>query len=99
MFYSSILLVRNFILSEVKQRSFDMEMVKGSEDDLASFNREELKTLFHRINTRLAKGLLNGANLNDQQENIRMLSKISEELNRRKNFPGTNRNPEGLIRS
>jgi hypothetical protein len=76
-----------------------MEIVKGSEDDLASLNKEELKTLFQRINTRLAKGLLNGTNLNDQQENIRMLNKISEELNRRKVFPGTNRSPEGIIHS
>ena len=64
-----------------------METVKGGEADLASLNKEELKLLFQKINARLSKGLLSGANLEDQQENIRMLNEISEELNRRKAFP------------
>lgn len=76
-----------------------MEIVKRSEGDLASLNKEELKLLFQKINAWLSKGLLSGANLEDQQENIRMLNKISEELNRRKAFPHTVRSSEETIRS
>jgi hypothetical protein len=75
-----------------------MTTARSSEEDLTSLNQEELKSLYHQINTRLAKGLLNGASLEDQQENIRMLNKISEELNRRKGFSGTIRNTEETIR-
>jgi hypothetical protein len=74
-----------------------MATVKSSENDLASLNKEELKSLYHQINTKLAKGLLNGANLQDQQENIVMLNKISEELNRRKGFSGSILNSEETI--
>jgi hypothetical protein len=73
-----------------------MATVKSSENDLASLNKEELKSLYQTINTRLAKGLLNGANLQDQQENIVMLNKISEELNRRKGFSGSILNEETI---
>ena len=66
-----------------------METVTGGEEDLVSLNNEELKSLYHKINTRLAKNLLNGAGLEDQQDNIRMLNKISEELNRRKDLSCT----------
>lgn len=76
-----------------------MATVKSSENDLASLNKEELKSLYQTINTRLAKGLLNGANLEDQQENIRMLNKIAEELNRRKGFSGSIHNSEEAVRS
>ncbi|HTM91634.1 MAG TPA: hypothetical protein VL095_04405 [Flavisolibacter sp.] len=75
-----------------------MTTARSSEEDLTSLNQEELKSLYHKINTRLAKGLLNGASLEDQQENIRMLNKIAEELNRRKGFSGTIRNAEETIR-
>ena len=76
-----------------------MATVKSSEGDLASLNKEELKSLYQTIKTSLAKGLLNGANLEDQQENIRMLNKISEELNRRKGFSGIIRNSEETMGS
>lgn len=76
-----------------------MATVKSSEGDLASLNREELKSLYQTINTSLAKGLLNGANLEDQQENIRMLNKISEELNRRKGFSGSIHSSEEAVKS
>lgn len=66
-----------------------METVKGSGEDLASLNKEELKLLFQKINAMLSKGLLSGAHLEDQEENIRTLNEISEELNRRKAFPVT----------
>ncbi|MBO9682069.1 MAG: hypothetical protein J7502_05280 [Flavisolibacter sp.] len=75
-----------------------MTTARSSEEDLTFLNKEELKSLYHKINTKLAKGLLNGANLEDQQENIRMLNKIAEELNRRKDFSGTVRNSEETIR-
>lgn len=76
-----------------------MATVKSSEDDLASLNKEELKSLYHRINSKLAKGLLNGANLEEQKDNIRMLNKIAEELNRRKGFTGPVQNFEDAIQS
>jgi hypothetical protein len=76
-----------------------MATVKSSEDDLASLNKEELKSLYHRINSKLAKGLLNGANLEEQKDNIRMLNKISEELNRRKGFTGAVHNSGEAIQS
>lgn len=66
-----------------------MERSKSdSKQDLASYNSEELKTLYYKVNTCLAKNLLHGASLENQKENIRMLNKISAELNRRKGFSG-----------
>lgn len=76
-----------------------METVKGSEEDLGALNKEELKLLFQKINVKLSKSLLSGAHLEDQQENIRMLNNISEELNRRKAFPLAVHNSEETIRS
>jgi hypothetical protein len=76
-----------------------MATIKSSENDLASLNKEELQSLYQTINTRLAKGLLNGANLEDQQENIKMLNKIAEELNRRKGFSGSIHNSEEAVQS
>jgi hypothetical protein len=67
----------------------NMETVLASgESDLASLNSEELKRSYHSINTRLAKNLLGGASFRDQENDIRMLNKISAELNRRKAFSG-----------
>lgn len=76
-----------------------MATARNSEYDLISLNKEELKSLYYNINTRLAKGLLSGAALDEQQDNIRMLNKISEELNRRKGFSGLVHNSEETIRS
>jgi hypothetical protein len=77
-----------------------MEKAIGDrEQDLASFNNEELKSFYHKVNTRLAKSLLNGASLEDQQENIKMLNEISGELNRRKGFSGPVHSSEELLRS
>jgi len=64
-----------------------MELLTGDgEPDLASYNSEELKLSYQRINSSLARNLLNGASLGDQEHNIRMLNKISGELNRRKSL-------------
>lgn len=76
-----------------------MATARNSEYDLISLNKEELKSLYYNINTRFAKGLLSGAALDEQQDNIRMLNKISEELNRRKGFSGLVHNSEETIRS
>jgi hypothetical protein len=76
-----------------------MATTRNREYDLTSLNKEELKSLYHKINTRLSKGLLSGAALEEQQENIRMLNKISKELNRRKGFTGPVHNSEEAIRS
>ena len=67
-----------------------MEHLMGDgEQDLASFNIDELKQSYQKINTTFARNLLNGASLQDQQLNISMLNKISGELNRRKAFSAT----------
>jgi hypothetical protein len=76
-----------------------MATARSIEGDLTSLNKEELKTLYYKVNTRLTKSLLNGVSLADQQENIKMLNKISEELNRRKGFSGTIHNSGETIRS
>ena len=65
----------------------EIESVSG-ESDLASFNGEELKRLYQNINSRLAKNLLGGASFQDQEDDIKMLNRISAELNRRKPFTG-----------
>jgi hypothetical protein len=75
-----------------------MEIIMDSEEDLASLNKEELKTLYYKINTVLAKSLLDGAGLEHQNNNIRMLNKITEELNRRKDLTGTVRTSEEGMR-
>ncbi|MGZ3955228.1 MAG: hypothetical protein ACXVLT_11500 [Flavisolibacter sp.] len=64
------------------------QLIEDGEQDLASFNSEELKLSYQKINTNLARNLLNGASLQEQENNIRMLNKISGELNRRKAFSG-----------
>jgi hypothetical protein len=77
-----------------------METVKGnSEQELASLSSEELKRSYHKINTRLARNLLGGASLRDQEEDIRMLNTISTELNRRKAFSGPAPFPGGAMSS
>ena len=65
----------------------EIESVSG-ESDLASLNGEELKRLYQNINSRLAKNLLGGASFQDQEDDIKMLIRISAELNRRKPFTG-----------
>ena len=76
-----------------------MATAGNSEGNLTSLNKEELKSLYHIINSSLAKGLLNGANIEEQKDNIRMLNKISEELNRRKGFSGPVHNSGESVRS
>lgn len=76
-----------------------MATAGSREEDLISLNKEELKSLYQKINSKLAKGLLNGANLDEQKDNISMLNRISEELNRRKGFSGAFHDPEEAIRS
>ena len=51
--------------------------------DLTCLDADELKRLFHRINSQLARNLLNGAGIDSEKQRIQMLNKISEELNRR----------------
>lgn len=61
-------------------------VIGDGEPDLASLNSEALKCFYQKGNSELTSSLLSGARLEDQQRNIRMLNKISEELNRRKPF-------------
>jgi hypothetical protein len=51
--------------------------------DLTCLDADELKKLFHRINSQLARNLLSGAGIDSETQRIQMLNKISEELNRR----------------
>ena len=51
--------------------------------DLTCLDADELKRLFHRINSQLARNLLNGAGIDSEKQRIQMLNKISEELNPR----------------
>lgn len=61
-----------------------LEMKRETEkQDLVLLNAEELKRLFHTINSQLARNLLSGAGLESEKQRIYMLNKISEELNRR----------------
>jgi hypothetical protein len=53
-------------------------------DELSLLDSEELISLFHKINTELAREFNNHASWNEQQVRINNLSKISEELARRK---------------
>ena len=71
--------------------------MRDEEQDLSSCSSEELKTLYHKVNTCLAKCLLNGACLENQKENIRMLNEISAELNRRKGFSGALHTPGEVV--
>jgi hypothetical protein len=51
--------------------------------DLMLLNADELKTLYHSINSQLSRNLLSGAGIDSEKQRIQMLNKISEELNRR----------------
>ena len=51
--------------------------------DLTLLNSDQLKSLYHQVNSKLAKNLLNGGTIDTQKQRIQMLNKISEELNRR----------------
>ena len=51
--------------------------------DLNSFTPEQLKNLYHQINSQLAKNLLSGKGIEAEKDRIQMLNKIAEELNRR----------------
>lgn len=50
---------------------------------LSSFTPEQLKGLYHQINSQLAKNLLSGKGIEAEKDRIEMLNKIAEELNRR----------------
>ena len=52
--------------------------------DLLSLSIDQLKTLYHKINSQLARNLLGGAGIDSEKQRIEMLNKISRELNRRK---------------
>ena len=52
--------------------------------DLLSLSIDQLKTLYHKINSQLARNLLSGAGIDSEKQRIEMLNKISRELNRRK---------------
>jgi hypothetical protein len=54
------------------------------EQELATLSSDELVKLYHQVNTELTKQLLNGSSLDEQQERITALSKISKELSGRK---------------
>ena len=54
------------------------------ERELATLSSDELVKLYHQVNAELAKQLLNGSSLHEQQERISTLSKISRELWQRK---------------
>lgn len=51
--------------------------------NLETLTGDQLKKLYHKINSQLAQNLLNGKGLEAETERIQMLNKISEELNRR----------------
>ena len=61
---------------------FEMKNEREKQD-LTCLNADELKTLFHRINSQLARNLLNGTGIDSEKQRIQMLNNISEELNRR----------------
>ena len=63
-------------------RVFEMKNEREKQD-LTCLDADELKGLFHRINSQLARNLLNGAGIDSEKQRIQMLNKISEELNRR----------------
>lgn len=54
-----------------------------AEKNLISLTNEQLKSLYHKINSQLTKNLLNGAGVEAEKQRIQMLNSISEELNRR----------------
>lgn len=53
------------------------------QNDLGTLTSDQLKKLYHKINSQLAQNLLNGTGLEGEKGRIQMLNKISEELNRR----------------
>jgi len=57
--------------------------IETEKPELISLTCEQLKALYHKVNSQLAKNLLNGAGLETEKQHILMLNKISEELNRR----------------
>ena len=63
-------------------RVFEMKNEREKQD-LTCLDADELKRLFHRINSQLARNLLNGAGIDSEKQRIQMLNEISEELNRR----------------
>jgi len=54
------------------------------EQELVSLSSDELVKLYHKVNAELARHLLNGSCLTEQQERITTLSRISKELWQRK---------------
>ena len=68
----------NFAHSLNRRKYFLMEL------ELVSLNSDELVKLYHQVNAELAKQLLNGFSLNEQQERIGTLSRISKHLPQRK---------------
>ena len=60
--------------------------------DLTSLNNEQLKTLYHKINSTLTKNLLNGAGIEAEHQRIQMLNKIAGELNCRNFATKTKKN-------
>jgi hypothetical protein len=52
--------------------------------EISSMNSEELVRLFHQINSELTREFNNHASWTEQQERINQLTKISEELSKRK---------------
>jgi hypothetical protein len=57
--------------------------IRTEQTDLTTLTSDQLKKLYHKINSQLAQNLLNGKGLQAETERIQMLNKISEELNRR----------------
>jgi hypothetical protein len=52
--------------------------------EISSLNSEELVRLFHKINTELTRAFSDHASWTEQQLRINQLTKISEELSKRK---------------
>ena len=57
--------------------------IETAKQDLILLTSDQLKNLYHKINSQLTKNLLNGTGIEAEMERIEMLNKISEELNRR----------------
>ncbi len=74
-------LVQIFIYNIRNKDVFAMKI--ETEQNLISLSNEQLKSLYHKINSQLTKNLLSGAGIETEKQRIQMLNRISEELNRR----------------
>ena len=54
----------------------DMKIEQTKQNDLKTLSTEELHNLFQEVNSTLAKNMMNGARLQQQQVHINMLNDI-----------------------